>query len=315
MAKPSKAYLELMAKLEQNKQEELQIQNESALDKAHDQKVMMESNERLMAPIIEANKRRNAIMEHTKFRQNVKGSILEGILNVLVQKVLPDIIHEDAFVHGFIKGFIEEEGVDKLLSDMKTKTCLLSELASDIDDAYEDSTESIDPKDPDTFVASDSKTVDLISKVESDEEIDAVADIIRNKVSRATDEFIEKNVMDQTEIKGILQDTKNRMAEVRTGDDTVDEEIRQEATVRAKKQVKAIRNRPHTVFEQLVVNIAEAALKNEDLKLQYVKEDGKLDMDKIVNKATCIYSVLETVNTLKIKEFSTEDIEHYITFD
>lgn len=312
MAKPSKSYLELMEKLKQNEATEQRVMAESAMEKQR------EYSDRANSYMMEVNsnmhKKEKAMKEFGRFQTEFKSEILESVLATIVHKSLPTVINEEGIVSAVLNEFIATEGVYKILDNMSSKTQLLSEIADEIEDAYDDGVESIDKEEPDTFSANKAAATDLISKVEGDETIDDLTDVIRAKVSRATDEFIEKNVMDQTEIKSTLQDAKLRMDSVRTGDDALDEEIRQEHTNMAKRKVHEIRQRNHTVFEQLVMNITESVLKS-DLKDQYIKEDGSLNMDKIVEKATCIYTVMETLNTMKIKDFNEQDIQNMIQFD
>jgi hypothetical protein len=315
MAKPSKAYLELMEKFRQNEEAERQVQLEEALEQQKEKKVENDNHNAAMQVQNKEQKKQQVAKEYSQFITGFKSEILESVLAAIVQKALPTVINEGPTIHGVLNEFIEEEGVYKILNNMRSRTQLLAELAEDIDDAYDKGTETVDPTEPETFSADKSAETDLISKVEDDDTIDDVADVIKAKVSRATEEFVEKNVMDQTEIKDTLLDAKNRMAQVRTGDDALDEEIRQEQTLQAKRKVNDIRNRPHTVFEQLVINISEAVLKEEGLKEQFVNESGSFDMEKVVNKATGIYAVMETLNTLKIKDFDTDDIQHMIEFE
>ena len=65
--------------------------------------------------------------------------------------------------------------------------------------------------------------------------------------------------------------------------------------------------RPHNIYEQMVINLTEQVLNNEALKEKFTV-NKKLDMDSIVERANSFYTLLETVNTLKIKKLDEDEI-------
>lgn len=313
--KPTPGYIALMQKLQENAIHEADEANTEKLHDTIKKKTDAEYQESINK-IQDNKKNKDKVQkEYAQFRYQVKSDILENVLSAIVQKSLPETIHETNFVNSIVRDFVEQEGALNLLDNMSEKTALLSEMAISINEAYDEEIEDVDPKEPDTFMANTAPTTALISKIDGDEGMADITDTIKEKVSRATQEFIEKNVIDQQDIKDTLADTKERIAQVKTGDDELDEEIREEQTTLAKKKIKAISRRQGGVFEQLVKNMSSSILKNEAIKENYTMGNGQINMESIVARATCVYTMLEAVNTLKIKPMTADVIENYITFE
>lgn len=313
--KPTPGYIALMKKLQENAIQESDQVNTEKMHDAIKKKTDAEYQESINKIQDNKNNKTKVQKEFSQFRYQTKTDILENVLSAIVQKSLPDTIHEVNFVDSIVRDFVEQEGTYELLDSMEQKTALLSEMSIMINEAYDEAVEDADAKDPDTYIASEDPTNALIAKIDGDEGMADITDTIKTKVSRATQEFIEKNVIDQQDIKDTLADAKERIAKVKTGDDELDEEIREEQTRMTKKKIKAISRRQGGVFEQLVRNMSESIIKNELLKEQYTMDNGQINMESIVTRATCVYTLLETVNTLKIKPMDAAAIEKYITFE
>ena len=65
----------------------------------------------------------------------------------------------------------------------------------------------------------------------------------------------------------------------------------------------------HNIFDRMVRNISESVIKNEEIKKEFTLENGRLDMNKIVESARCMYTLLEMVSTLKIENVDSQYIE------
>ena len=59
----------------------------------------------------------------------------------------------------------------------------------------------------------------------------------------------------------------------------------------------------------MVRNISESVIKNEEIKEEFTTDNGRLDMDKIVESARCMYTLLEMVSTLQIEKVDSNYIE------
>lgn len=312
--KPTPGYIALMKALQENAVNEANDANMDKLKETMQKKTDAEYQESITKVQDKKRDKEKVHKEYAQFRNQVKTDILENVLSAIVQKSLPETINEVNYVNAIVRDFVEQEGTYTLLDNMSTKTALLSEMSVLIEDTYKDSIEDVDANDPDTFIANTTPTSSLIDKINGDEGMADITDTIKEKVSRATQEFIEKNIIDQQDIKDTLADTKDRIAKVKTGDNELDEEIREEQTTMAKRKIKNISRRQGGVFEQLVKNMSSSILTNEALKEEYTMGNGKINMESIVTRATCVYTLLEAVNTLKIAPMTPEKVEDYITF-
>lgn len=258
-----------------------------------------------------------------KFKTSVKNSLLEARLNYLFEGCFEPnyliVMSEDtkAFNKSLVSKFIKEETADKILADCAGKTLFLSEMVNDINSRYNTILENVDKDDPETFTVSNSD----IGEIESDEEffdtldgsedLEEVKDLIKMRVSAATQEFIENNREKKEQIQDIIDITKQRIDAVRTGNDQEDEAIKMEHTLRMKRQISDLNKfKSRTVYEQLVANLTESVIKSESLKEKFTV-NGKLDMDAIVERANSMYTFLEMLNTLKIKsdeQFVSESV-------
>lgn len=82
-----------------------------------------------------------------------------------------------------------------------------------------------------------------------------------------------------------------------------------EVVKEAKQKIYAIESRNKTVFEKMVYNLTEASIKNVDMRDQFVIENGRIDIDRIVDSVRCMYTMLEMVSTLKIEKVDAQYVE------
>lgn len=251
------------------------------------------------------------------FITTVRTKLMEASLNKIFDKCFEGCRFETEpeFNHSLVNQFVQENGVNSLLLDFSTSTPLLSELALRIENSAKKLLESddVDMENPDTQAMDSDELEDIVDDIDGDSEIEDICDQIRARVSRATEEFIQKNTLDKVNIKDILATTKDKCDNIKSGDDATDELIKQEAEISAHKQIRAIYNRPHKIFEKLVLNISEACVKNHDLAEVYLNESGKINMDMVVSKATSIYTFMEFVDVFRIHPVDEQFIKEMIT--
>lgn len=77
----------------------------------------------------------------------------------------------------------------------------------------------------------------------------------------------------------------------------------------AKQKIYELENRNKTVFEKMVYNLTEACVKNANMREQFVIENGRVNMDRIVDSVRCMYTMLEMVSTLKIENVDSAYVE------
>ena len=260
--------------------------------------------------------RKESIKERTEFKNKLKSYLMESWLNYVFEHSLGNrksVLSEDALNlnKSLIKTFVNEEGVDSLLTTMSYKSNLLAEVAKYINEAVEEELKEYDKEDTAPTINADLQN-NLYDKLDGSQDFEEISDTIRERVSLATQNFIQKNMVDKLDIKEIMNNTKERLSAVRTGDDEKDEQISHEQTVKMKRAIKEINNRPHSIFEQLVINLTEQVISDPKIKEKFTTESGRLDMDGIVDRSISMYTMLEMVNALQLKDMDHEYIQSVI---
>ena len=158
---------------------------------------------------------------------------------------------------------------------------------------------------------------EMLDKLEQEEDTDTAIDIIAQRISKAEEEFIKKNAQDKQKIEDIVDDINDRIngakADPNNSDEDV-EEIEQEAVIEMKRKITKIRDdRPHTVFEMMVRQLSEGILNDTGaINEEYTDENGKINMDTVVEVAKCVYGFLEFVNTCQLERVDEAYIKHVI---
>lgn len=158
---------------------------------------------------------------------------------------------------------------------------------------------------------------EMLDKLEQEEDTDTAIDIIAQRISKAEEEFIKKNAQDKQRIEDIVDDINDRIngakADPNNSDEDV-EEIEQEAAIEMKRKISKIRDdRPHTIFEMMVRQLSEGILNDAGaINEEYTDENGKINMDTVVEVAKCVYGFLEFVNTCQLERVDEAYIKHVI---
>ena len=147
----------------------------------------------------------------------------------------------------------------------------------------------------------------FLNNLDNDNDIENVSQAIAIRVANAEEEFINNNISDKLTLKGIIDDTAARINAAKNDGsiDMTDEEIEHEAKVLYKEKVEKSKLRPKSIFEMMVQNLAEDMMKSNN---ESYKQDDKINIEKVVESARCIYGVLETVNTLRLENVNEEYI-------
>ena len=216
-------------------------------------------------------------------------------------------------------------------------TRFLHMLESAVNTHYNAIMEEADEDNPDTLVIDRDNVREFMDEIEDTEDIDDVTNTIRIRVANAEEDFVNRNEQDKNNINDLLKDTAQRVADARPdndndydeaiGDDveenpddpmsgeTAGEEIDVKEMydmMQVRRRINAITDRPRSIFDRMVRNVSEAAIKNPELRNQYSDGKGRLDMTKIVESVRCMYGLLEMVNTLKLEQVDAKYIEDTI---
>lgn len=252
----------------------------------------------------------NSVEMYNTIKENIQSEILETALCTIFEKCFSASTlktdNTSSFNKSIVANYVKDKNTNEVLDTFATKTLLLSELSIMLREANDEATKDLDPDTAELHNVDPDIVNDIIATIKGDEDIEDITDNIRLKVANATEEFVNKNIQDKFEIQDIMDKAKESIDGTRTGDPELDAEIKQEHTINAKLKVKSLNDRPHSTFEQIVINMTEAVLSNEEAKIGFTAENGSLDMDKIISRSTSQYTFLEMLNTLRIQDVSAD---------
>lgn len=287
----------------------MQIQRRDA--KAFEER---EKSRMLSESIIEKrHAKREKQMQRTKFLEESKNTLLTEALFYFVNESLPEssTLEQRKQAESIIYNFVVEEGATKLLNKYSTKTELLANIANIVADTYKKVVSETD--NTTGYYIKKSTTNDFYGKLRNLSD-DQVSRKIMDNVSKQTQEFITKQVEDNTRIEELAAQTQEKINNVKAKKQETKEAIKQEFANQYKNFSENIRlRRPRSVFEEMVYKMSEKVVKDKTLlEGFYLKQDGKFNVDKVVENATIMYTVLECMNTYKFKEFDCNDIKEII---
>ena len=241
------------------------------------------------------------------FTSESRDFLLCESLFYIMKKCFPSTINESLLSQGraIIESFVQEESSMRLLDQFKTKTLFLSELANIVESTHKKvvvhSTEEKDA--PFKIANSDMKAFhDRIDNMNSD----TITKEIGSRVAKAEEEFVKANIKDKKALEELAEKTKNNIEKVKAKDPDVENDIKQEQSALYRRQVDNIMNRKKSILESIVLRMSNAIITEQSTLNQFTQENGKLDMQKIIEVSEVMYTFLEMVNTLKIKNVNRE---------
>lgn len=247
------------------------------------------------------------------YKADVKKTLLTEALGRIYKGSIFHITdREAALCDSLLGSYIESTGVDTILKNMRfSKSGLLVNIYEAEQEAFDDITKDANAEDVTSQTIDPKAIEDFWDNIDKNNDIDDVTNMIRLRVSNAEEDFVNKNQADKEDIKTILKDTAERVQNAKASNDNDYSEAVEESEMRiAKDKIYNIQHESyHNVFDRMVRNISEAVLKDQVIKEQFSLDNGRLDMDKIVESARCMYTLLEMVSSLKIEKVDSEYIE------
>ena len=204
-------------------------------------------------------------------------------------QVTADEEHDEPEVEDEVEKQMDEELPDE---DSTSEEDIDEEIA---DDEAESDVES-EPEDYDNKVLED---------LDKEEDVQKAVALIRQRVADAEETFIKNNARDKEQINTLLGKISDN---IKTVEDMAekDKEVGKDAV--AQENVRMSRrgidnitnNRPLSIMEMFARSLNKDIIRDDVLKEHYIEENGKLDMDTIVESAKVLYGFLETLNTIQI---------------
>lgn len=251
--------------------------------------------------VFEATARReNTINRYRSFVESVKTSLVtECLYNLFEKCVNPSSsdTEQSSIMRSIVSQYVLENGYDDILYRMKSGSVALSEMNNIITNATEKILESVDKNDPNTFTVTSDMKDDFFKSLNYSDS-DAISDAIKSRTTAAMDEFIKANAKDHEDIASALKDAQDK---IDTDPRKDDESFKEACDYNAKRKIAKIRTAPKGLFHCMVSSMCESVLKNQEAYAEFVTE-GKLNVDKIVNRMSLMYTFMEMLNTTRLEK-------------
>ena len=249
-----------------------------------------------------------------KFKKSVKDKLTEEAFQRIFDKCLGDCIFTSDNTKGYAKSlvasYVAEQGSDKILTTMSTRSLLLSELADCITEAYKAIMEKVDPDDENTFEVDSTEMDNFFDDLDMSN-FDDVSSLIKTRVSSASAAFVQKNINDKIDLNDSMRETQEKISNLRQDvrqSDADFEQVKESYVNINRRRASKIAERPRTLYEQMIYTLTETVVKDDNLRARF-SVDNKLDMDKINENVEVMYTFLEMVNTLKIEKVDEAYVE------
>lgn len=242
--------------------------------------------------------------EFNAFTSDSKNFLLTESMFYVLRKCLPTNIDESYLTQGrsVIESFVKEEGADNLLRRFSTKTLLLSEMGSIVEEAHKKVIHGCDCKSAGSpFKISNSDMKKFHDRLDN-LDTDIVTKQIISRVTKAEEEFVKANIKDKEVLEKLSSDTEEKLNNIKNKDEDTEKAIKQEAVAMYRSKVNSISNRKKGILESIVNRMAKSIVAEESILESYRLENGKLNMQKIIDTSEVMYTFLEMVNSMKIKD-------------
>ena len=254
-----------------------------------------------------------AVNKFYAYKDNVKTTLLKEALMHIYEGSFHNITNrEHILCESLLEQYIAETGTTNLLKNMKySESYLLRKICEDVHSYADEITADATADKPESQVIDPNKVDEFWKDIDKSEDIEDITNLIRMRVSNAEEDFVNKNQEDKQDIKTILNQTAQRIQSAKGGlDNDYSEAVEESETRLAKDRIYKIQHESHhNVFDRMVRNLSEAALTNEEAGKEFRSDNGHLDVDKIVESARCMYTLLEMVGTIQLEKVDQQYIE------
>ena len=240
-----------------------------------------------------------SMKQFPKFMNKVKTYfIVEGMMFTIDQAMKEDtnISYDRNICRNILENYVNDRNPELVLKAMEEKTMYLSSMAKVIREEVEAVEEGCNKADSDTFNIKTSTNTDFFDKLNMMTN-DQLSKSIHNSVLKATQDFVEGVTKDKENMKETAEKIKAKVDELKTDDEQVKESYYRAYENRIKTSRK---ERPKNLLETVIVSLSENAHRNEVLKEAFINE-GKTNLDKIMNVATGVYVTLEAMNSSRLQ--------------
>lgn len=249
-----------------------------------------------------------------KFRDQLKDMLITESIFSIYDKAIPILIKEmctdkgitlEDVEKGFIQDIIQENGgFDHIYNKMKRYSFLEDQVEA-IQKCYKEVLECTDKENPETFGMPTSIKNGFYSDL-AQATPDEVIETIKSRVNDSIDSFIDDNKKMKNAITDIYNNAQTKIQT--TNDDAMKEHYQQQAKRNMKLAEQA---KPYSVYGKLLTMMTEEIMMDEELFPQFINESTqRIDHEKCMGIAGVMYTLLETMNTLKLVNVDKSYTEH-----
>lgn len=251
------------------------------------------------------------IGSRASFLSNTKTALMTECLFKLFKEssVTPLSSSDSVIARNLVNKFVIENTANELINNFATKNLLLSEFSRITKKYYDIVVEKCDEmsstSDCRDFCIGQDVTDEFLKELEDVDTYDA-SKLIKQRVADAMSEFIDSNIEQKLEYEDIIKTAQEKM------DTTDNEAVAEQYSMMAKRKINEMRlNREKNIFHCVVESLTNSVLKDDVLKQKYMNE-ATIDMDKVVNSAQLIYTMIEMVNTTNMVNVDEAYMNEYI---
>lgn len=254
--------------------------------------------------------REGRLNRYRSFVETVRSSlVVECMYNILENALEPNKrdLTNTSILRAMCSQYVMENGYDNILNRMRTASVTTSEMYKLIMETADRMVEAANPDEPDTFVVQPEMKDDFFKSLNYSDSQE-ISDAIKDRVSAAMDDFVTANTKDHEDIETALQQAQEKIQA--TPDDQ--EGLKESYDHLAKQKISKIRNAPKGVLHSMVSAMCESVLKNPDVHAEFMNE-GHLDVAKIVDRVSLMYTFMEMLNTSRLEKVDTAFVENVIS--
>lgn len=243
-----------------------------------------------------------------KFSEDVRNTLLSECIYRIYDKALGIHVKDDTtnlIKKNLVNNFIAENGAVALLGHFRNTSNLLSEMSFLVAKYHKAIIEAVDKDKEESYVIDPIIRDRFFDELDLND-VDSVVANIRMRVTDAVEEFIQGNINDKIDIESALKDAQEKINAAKV------DEVKESYSLLAKRKISETRNnRVKNVFSCMVESMSKAVISNEALHEEFMK-NGKMNIDKIVERCELMYTFLETVNSSKMVNVNEEYIENVL---
>lgn len=245
--------------------------------------------------------------EYTTFIENARDYFLSEAINKILQESLDEETSDENRMYGkaLVEGFVKENGSRKLLSEFARGSLLLAGIAEAVNDSHKKVIHGC-AENSKCFKISRTINDDFFDKLIglSDKKI---TEKINERVCNALEDYVQTNVNDKLDLEELAEKTKEKIENIKAKNEEDKEKMVKEFTMQYNKQAAAIKqrtNRKIGIFEQLMNSTTKGILSDQSILESFTTESGMLDVSKVKEKVTVMYTFLEMVNTTNMTKIN-----------